>query len=371
MNVMMMKMLVALAVAVVQLPTAEQVRAAVARGETDAAWALLEQMPVQRETLNLAVDVALTSKAPTVAANRLPLLADRAARISVDANDIDIRLSACAVVTRLAGSVPCAEYLQAISSGRDGSALDRARAWLVLKVLGSSPAPLPTGWEGEVRGASALELAAWPDLSAASRVRLLEPLLTSPDVGNQIAAMTTLQLVPGPEALAVWRDLSAPGRQPPAPSHPGARTQILVGLARHGDAESLKTLAPVEAQLSASDRLVLAMGRAERGDPAGKAALITMVNSGNEMDAVRAAEALASSLGPGGTEPRIESRVRAFVRDGGPPLRTRWLHVAARLNLGNTPDVVRHLTDDREDVRVAAAVAVAVAATRPPSTPAR
>jgi hypothetical protein len=337
-------------------PTEAQVRAAMAQGGVADAWPLIDRMPVELATVQLAVEVALAQKAPRVAAARLPLLADRAARLAIDSTDDAARVAACVVTTRLAGSVPCAEYLLAVTSGRQGTAIDRARAWVALRLLGANPAAVPSGWESEVRGASALELAAWAELPAASRVRLLEPLITSTDVGNQIAALATLQLVPGPEALALWRDLVAPGRLPPPPSYPGARTQLLVGLARHGDVESLKTLTPVEAQLSQSDRLVLAIGRAERGDAAGRAALITLVTSGNEVDAIRAAEALAIA----GPEPRIESRVRSFLRDGGPPLRTRWLTVAARLKLGDTPEVVGHLDDASEEVRVAAALAVAV-----------
>jgi hypothetical protein len=337
------------------VPTEAQVRAALTRGETAEAWRLIERMPTDRATVNLAVELALAQKAPRVAAERLPLLADRAARLSVDSNDVASRVVACAVTTRIGGSVPCAQYIVSVTSGREGTAIDRARAWVALRLLGASPAALPDGWESDVRGSSALELAAWSELPAASRVRLLEPVIASTDVGNQIAALATLQQVPGPEALALWRALAAPGRVPPPPSYPGARTQIMVGLARHGDPESVKTLAPAEAQLSPSDRLVLAMGRAERNDPAGRAALITIVNSGNETDAVRAAEALAIS----GAEPRIDTRVRSFIRDGGLPLRARWLAVATRLNLGDTPEVVGHLDDDSEEVRVAAALAVA------------
>lgn len=338
-----------------QVPTAAQVRAVAARGEAAEAWGLLDRMPVDRATVDLAVEIALAQKAPRVADFRLPLLADRSARLSVDSNDVAARVIACAVTTRLGGSVPCAQYLVSVTTGREGTAIDRARAWVALRLLGATPAPLTAGWESEVRGSSALELAAWSELPAASRVRLLEPLIASTDVGNQIAALATLQQVPGPEALALWRSLAAPGR---TPSYPGARTQVTVGLARHGDAESVKTLASAEAQLSPADRLVLAIGRAERGDAAGRAALITFVNSGNELDAVRAAEALAIA----GAEPRIESRVRSFIRDGGAPLRARWLSVAARLALGDTPEVVGHLDDDSEEIRVAAALAVAVAA---------
>lgn len=336
-------------------PTEAQVRAAVSRGEAAEAWGLLDRMPANRATVNLAVEIALAQKAPQVEDFRLPLLADRTARLSVDSNDAAARVIACAVTTRLGGSVPCAQYLVSVTTGREGTAIDRARAWVALRLLGASPAALAAGWENDVRGSSALELAAWSELPAASRVRLLEPLIASTDVGNQIAALATLQQVPGPEALALWRSLAASGR---APSYPGARTQITVGLARHGDAESLKTLAPADAQLSTSDRLVLAIGRAERGDASGRAALVTFVNSGSEPDAVRAAEALALS----GAEPRIESRVRSFLRDGGSPLRVRWLSVAARLRLGDTPEVVGHLDDDSEEIRVAAALAVAVAA---------
>ncbi len=344
------------------VPTATDVRAALKAGEPDRAWKLIAAMPVSGDTVDLAVEVALSAKAPEVDRSRLPLLADRAARLFIEADDRGRRLTACAIVTRLDGSVPCGELLMGVTTGQSGTAIDRARAWVALRVMGGTPAALPAGWEGEVRGASALELAAWPDLPAASRVRLLEPLLSSQDIGAQIAAIATLQTVPGPEALAAWRRLSDPARVPPPPTYPGARTQIQVGLARVGDAEALKVVTPVESQLSSSDRLVLAMGRLERGDPAGRAALITLVNSGNEVDAVRAAEA----LGQTGPEPRIAARVRAFVRDVGPPLRARWLQAAARLQLGNTPEVVRHLTDPSDDVRVAAAVAVAVAATAPP-----
>jgi hypothetical protein len=217
---------------------------------------------------------------------------------------------------------------------------------------------LPIGWEAEVTGSSALELAAWPELPAASRVRLLEPLVKSPDPGNVIAALATLQLVPGPEALALWHRLAAEG----GPSYPGAKTQIMVGLARHGDAESLKTLAPYVGQLSVSDRLVLALGRAERREVTGVNELVSLVNIGAEHESLRAAEALASVGRSSSVEMR---RVATWIRDGSPGLRERWLAAAARLNLGAAAEVVRRLTSEDEAVRVAAAVAVAAFSINP------
>jgi hypothetical protein len=185
-------------------------------------------------------------------------------------------------------------------------------------------------------------------------VRLIEPLVTSQMLGDVIAALATLQTIPGPEALAVWHRLAAPG----GPSYPGARTQILVGLARHGDAESVKALAPYLAQLSDSDRLVLAQGRAERGDAGARAELMDVLNTGLEHQAVRAAETLAA-LGGGAS---VDLRVRRWVRESSGALRERWLAVAARLNLGATPEIIQCLTSEDEGVRLAGAVAVAAAA---------
>jgi hypothetical protein len=108
---------------------------------------------------------------------------------------------------------------------------------------------------------------------------------------------------------------------------------------------------------------VLAQGRAERRDVSGLQELVALVNVGAEPDAVRAAEA----IGILGGSTAVEPRVRVWIRDGSRPLRERWLLAAARLHLGASPEVVRHLTSDDEAVRLAAAVAVAAAATaRPP-----
>ncbi len=332
-------------------------QALAAEGRRDDAWRLIEPLPVSPEVLALGVQLALAPKAPTVDAARLSWLADRGARV-VLAESAALRVEACAIVTRLTGDAECAKTVMDLTRGVAGTVLDGARVWVALRRLGQTPPPLPNGWEGGVLGSTALELAAWPELPAASRVRLLEPLVTSQDPGVLIAALTTLQLVPGPEAEAVWRRLAAA----PVPAVPGVRTLITVGLARVGDAESLKTLAPHEGSLSSSDRLALAMGRAERGDRAGRAALATMVNAGDELTALRAAEALA---GLGG-DPVVHTRVRQLVRAGDPPLRWRWLGVAGRLGLGDSAEVVFHLNDRDPEVRLAASLAVTLAAIRTP-----
>ena len=132
----------------------------------------------------------------------------------------------------------------------------------------------------------------------------------------------------------------------------------MVGLARHGDPESLTALAPYVGQLSVADRLVLALGRAERREATGVTELVSLVNAGVEHESLQAAEALASV----GRSTSVEMRrVATWVRDGSPSLRERWLLAAARLNLGAAAEVVRRLTADDEAVRVAAAVAVAAA----------
>jgi hypothetical protein len=340
-------------------PSIAAVREAAARGQMDEAWTMLDSLPADEATVAVAVELALAPKTPLVAAPRLPFLADRTARLSLPSTEADRRLTACAIVVRLSADPPCQAQLDATRRGTGGNALDRARLWVTRRLLGEQPEVLPSGWETGITGSSALEVATWAELPAASRVRLLEPLLTSQDQGNVIAAMATLQGIPGAEALATWRRLSSQG----APTYPGARTQILVGLARHGDAESLAVIEPFQGQLSVSDRLVLAQGRAERRDVSGLQELVALVNVGAEPDAVRAAEA----IGILGGSTAVEPRVRVWIRDGSRPLRERWLLAAARLHLGASPEVVRHLTSDDEAVRLAAAVAVAAAATaRPP-----
>jgi len=333
-------------------PTVASVRATAAAGRREEAWRMLDGLPVEKSTVDVAVELAL-ALAParqSVEATRLPFLADRTARLSLDSKDADRRLTACAVVVKMTADVACAEQLAGITRGAAGTAVDRVRLWVIRRMFGESPASLPAGWEAEVLGSSALEVATWPELPAASRVRLLEPMVTSDDPGKAIAALATLQTIPGAEALAVWRRLSAPG----GPSYPGARTQILVGLARHGDPESTKALAPYLGQLSMSDRLVLAQGRAERREASGVNELVSILNTGAEQDAVRAAETLAGIAGA----PSINARVSTWVREGVPGLRERWLSVAARVKLGASVDVIRRLTSDDEVVRLAAAVAV-------------
>jgi len=222
--------------------------------------------------------------------------------------------------------------------------------------MGEQPAALPNGWEAAITGSSAIEAANWFELPPASRVRLLEPLLVSQDRGTLISALATLQGIPGPEALAIWRRLSAEGRL----TYPGARMQILVGLARHGDPESVQALAPLQGQLPVSDRLVLAQGRAERKEPSGTPELVSLVNIGAEHEALRSAEILATL----GAASSVLPRVRTWVRDGSGPLRERWLALAARLDLGATAEIVQRLTSEDEAVRLAAAVAVTTAAAR-------
>lgn len=336
-------------------PTAAAVRQAAAAGRSEEAWALLERMPAEKATVEVAVELALAPKTASVAANRLALLADRTARLSLSSQQLDRQLTACAVVLRTTTDAACLEQLNTVERGTTGTALDRARLWSTRKLLGEQPAALPIGWEAEVLGSSALEAAAWPELPAASRVRLLEPVVSSRDPGNVIAALATLHMVPGSEALALWRRLSTEG----GPSYPGAKTQIMVGLARHGDLESLKALAPYMGQVSVGDRLVLALGRAERREASGVNELVSLLNSGAEHEVLQAAEALASVGRSGSVEMR---RVATWIRDGSPALRERWLAVAARLNLGASAEVVRRLTDDDEAVRLAAALAVAAAA---------
>jgi hypothetical protein len=339
-------------------PTADQARAALADGRPADAWAIVGRLPVEPATVALAVELALSQKTRDVDIAYLPLLADRTARLTLLHNNTEHRLDACAVVVRMTSDAGCADQMARTLRGADGTTLDRARLWVTMRLLGEQPAALPAGWESAITGSSALEVASWSEVPAASRVRLLEPLIASPDMGTQISALATLQLVPGPDALALWRRLAAAG----SPSYMGAKTQIVVGLARHGDPESLKTLAPHEGMLSVADRMVLALGRVERKDPQGRAALVSLVNIGAEHEAVIAAEALAA-LGQGAA---VESRVRTWIADGSAPLRARFLALAARLNLGRSAAVVRHLTSDDEAVRVAAGVAVAAAAKRAP-----
>jgi hypothetical protein len=339
-------------------PTPEQARAAMAAGRPADAWAIVGRLPIEPATVALGVELALSQKTRDVEAAALPLLADRTARLTLLHNNTEHRLQACAVVVRMTSDAACADQIARTLRGAEGDAVDRVRLWVTMRLLGEQPAALPAGWESGVTGSSALEVASWAEVPAASRVRLLEPLIASPDMGTQISALATLQLVPGPDALAVWRRLSAAG----SPSYPGAKTQILVGLARHGDPESVKALAPHLGLLSVSDRLVLALGRAERKEADGRAALVSLVNIGAEHEAVLAAEALAA-LGQGAV---VESRVRTWIADGSAPLRARFLALAARLNVGQSAAVVRHLTSDDEAVRLAASVAVAAAAKRAP-----
>lgn len=339
-------------------PTVSAVREAVAAGRPADAWAMMNRLPIEMATVELAVELALAPRTPFVAAAQLPFLADRTARLSLDTTAIDNRLTACAIVVRTTNDAACAEQLSATTRGTAGNALDRARLWVTRRLLGEQPAALPIGWETEVQGSSALEVAAWSELPPASRVRLIEPLLSSQDPGVLIAALGTLQLIPGPDALAAWQRLAKEG----GPTYPGARTQIAVGLARHGDPESLKALTPYLDQLSVSDRLVLALGRFERREAAGRAELIRLVNTGAEHEALRAAEALSTQ----GPEPAVEARVRTWLRDGSLGLRERWLGLAARLNLGASAEVVQRLTSSDENVRLSAAVAVAAAAAGPP-----
>lgn len=337
-------------------PSVADVRAAAAAGRTDDAWAILDKLPADPATVAAAVELALAPKTPLVAVTRLPFLGDRTARMSLSSTADDLRLTACAVVVRLSADAGCTEFLDAVTRGTRGHAVDRARLWVIRRLMGEQPAALPNGWEAAITGSSALEVAMWPELSPASRVRLIEPLLSSQDPATLISALVTLQAIPGPEALAVWRRLSAEGRL----AYPGARTQILVGLARHGDPESVKALAPHLGQLSVADRLVLAQGRAERKEPSGMPELVSLVNIGAEHEALRAAEVLATLGGASS----ISARVRTWVRDGSIPLRERWLAVAARLDLGATAEVVQRLTSEDEAVRLAAAVAVTTAAAR-------
>lgn len=338
----------------------DRARAAIAAGQPDDAWRWLDQAPVTEDTLRVGVDLALAPRAPRVEDRRLPWIADRAARLGLASRVAEVRAAACAVVVRFSGDRDCATEILEAAKPFARPAAERARAWRVQQWLGAQPPALSADWEREVRGAVALEMGAWTELPPASRVRLLEPLLASQDMGDQIAALVTLQTVPGPDALAVFTRLAAT-----PPSFPGARTLITVGLARHGNAEARAALAPVETQLSAGDRMALAVGRMERGDPAGRAALITFVTSGAEPDAVRAAELLATA----GPEPRIEQRVQAFVREASPAVRVRWIELAGRLGLGNTPDVIRHTLSDDDATRVAAGLAVAVRAVRPQAPP--
>jgi len=315
---------------------------------------MLDRMPADTATVALAVELALAPKTPRVAAVRLPQLSARTARLSLSSPALDRRLIACVVAVRVSRDAACDRDLNETARGNQGTALDRVRVWVTQRLMGGQPADLPIGWESEVTGSTALEVATWPELPASSRLRLIEPQLGSTDPGVLISSLATLQTIPGPEALAVWRRLSSNG----GPTYPGARTQILVGLARHGDPDSLTTLEPHLGQLSVSDRLILATGRAERREASGFAELVSLVNTGGEHEAIRAAEALAAL----GGSPSIETRVRTWVRDGSFTMRERWLAAAARLNLGATPEVVLRLTSQDEAVRLAAAVAVAAAA---------
>ena len=334
-------------------PTATAVREAAAAGRSADAWAMLNRMPIEMPTVELAVELALAPKSQSALAGHLPFLADRTARLSIESKALDRQLTACAIVVRMTSDAACTEQLASTTRGSGGTTLDRVRLWVTRRLFGEQPEALPPGWEQDVLGSSALEVATWTELPAASRVRLLEPMVTSPDPGRAIAALATLQTIPGPEAEALWRRLAAGG----GPTYPGAKTQITVGLARHGDPESTSSLAPYLNRMSASDRLVLAQGRAERRDATAVSELVGFVNTGAEHDAVRAAEALASI---GGAK-AIDGRVATWVGNGSIALRERWLAVAARLNLGASPSVVRLLTSDDEAVRLAAAVAVATA----------
>jgi hypothetical protein len=343
----------------VPIPALERARAAHAAGQPEAAWQWLSQTAAtDGEALRLGVQLATTGAPARVDERHLPWIAERAARAVLADGRAELRGIGCAVVIRFSGDRACAEDVMEAAKPHARPAAERARAWRVQRQLGAEPALLASDWEREVRGAAALEMGAWVELPPSSRVRLLEPLLASGDVGDQIAALVTLQTVPGPEALAVFTRLAGS-----PPSFVGARTLVTVGLARHGNREAIAALAPVERQLSAGDRLALAVGRLERRDPAGRMALVDMVNTGAEPEALRAAEVLAG-FGP---EPRVVSRILGFVRDVGPGSRARWLDVAGAFGLGDAPDVVRHTVSDDAATRAAAALAVAIRSLRPPS----
>jgi len=262
--------------------------------------------------------------------------------------DLEARLPACAAALALnPADAACRKAIDDVVKSTDSD--ERAFAYFSLVDVGVRVAPAEVSQaERAMSPAMRLRVArVMTRLPAADRVFMLQPILSGQDNAIRYQAMLVLGTIPGAEAAAALQ--RERGGDLPGP----LKNALLIGLARHGDAESLDALTTLLPLLSSFEKAQAAAALAEARRNAGATQLQTSLQSGSELERLATIEAVGKSQPEAARRAAIE-----LLTTGTPAVRQRALFAAGALEFGTDPAVYRRLTDPTPAIRAAAVAAI-------------
>jgi HEAT repeat protein len=334
-----------------------------ATGRADEAWTRWNALPPTADTLRLGVRLAIATRQLPRAIDLYDRLAktmgtpDRASlstlavavadSLAADP-DLDARLPACAAALTLQPSdAICRKGIDEFVKSTDAD--ERAFAYYSLFNSGIRVSPSDLSAAQQNMGtAMRLRIARiMSRVPAADRVFILQPVLTDPDVATRYQGLLVLGAIPGEEAATALR------RERSAAQAPPLKTAVLIGLARHGDTESIDALAGLLPVLDGYEKAQAAAALAQAKRNTGLTQLAGSLDRGAELERLAAAEAAAT------IQPEAARRVIIdILTAGSPAVRQRALIVAGSLGLGTDPAVYRRLSDFSPVIRAAAVAAI-------------
>jgi HEAT repeat protein len=291
---------------------------------------------------------ALTGSQEVEAIRLLALSVAAAVPASIDAQtDGVLIVFACSAALRIdAAHAPCIKVLEGLAT--DGPAGSRAIALYALADAGRRPFPaLFKTYEASMTPQTRLLLAQrFTRLSAIERLALVQPLLTSQDVGVQYQTLLALGTIDHPGAALALSTFE--------PTMSPLRAARLVALAQRGDDASLEQVAAMVGGLDNTLKVPAGLALVRAGNPRGAVALNEVMASAVDIDRVRAAEAVASV----NTESAQPVIIDALTT-GSPVLRPIALQAAGVARLGTRREVYSKLASSDPQERALAVVAIA------------
>jgi hypothetical protein len=248
---------------------------------------------------------------------------------------------------------PCEAILQSLSSSSSTPAPVRLR--ILARRMSADPkarraldeiaaAFQPRDWTAVVDRAA--------DFPADVRRSLLTQALAAGEPDVQYAALQQLAAMEDPATLALCRQWA---RRPSAPGH----LLTLAAVARSGDPEAIARVRTLLPDLDGEELLAAGLALARQNDPRGLDAVRGLLNGPDELLQLKTAAALAGLGDPSGL-----SRLERELTNTNPWIRLRSLEYLVPLVRTPTPEIWRLMADDLPWIRVRAAEASLLAATR-------
>jgi hypothetical protein len=344
-----------------EIPGRAEILALAGAGRGAEAWQRWAALPSTPETLRFGVTLAvashqlprgldlyadLTKKVGAADRGALAALAVAAADDLATSADLDARLPACAAALALnPADLICRKGLDEIANGADID--ERAWAFYALADAGVQVRPQDlNAAQRDMGPAMRLRIAqTMTHLPAADRVFMLQPILSGADVAMHYQALLILGTIAAPEAADALRNER--GASGPL------KNAVLIGLARHGDAESIEAVGRLLPTLDGYEKVQAAAALMQARVSDGATQLQRSLRSTSELERVAAVDAVARTQPAAAREALLE-----MLTTGTPAVRERALALAGKLELGTDPAVYRRLTDLSPNVRALAVRAV-------------